>query len=73
MIVYGLACAAVCDVILRETGQEVTEFTPIESLDVDSLELLDLLMEIERETGIAVPDARIAELQTVGDIVKVAA
>lgn len=59
----------VAQIIERETGQKVSADTKLESLDLDSLEFLELIMEIQRETGIEIPDAKIAELVTVGDLV----
>jgi acyl carrier protein len=60
-------------IIERETDQKCTTETTLEELGVDSLELLDLLMAIEQETGLSVPDSRLAELHTVGDIIGIAA
>jgi acyl carrier protein len=56
------------DVIQRVTGQQVDSATAIETLNVDSLEFLDLLLLIENETGKRIPDGRMALLTTVGDI-----
>jgi acyl carrier protein len=58
------------DVIQRETGQQVDSATAIETLNVDSLEFLDLLLLIENETGKRIPDGRMALLTTVGDILR---
>lgn len=55
----------ICAVIERETGQSVTEETPLENLNVDSLEYLDLLLVLE------VPSDGV--YQTVGDLAKAAA
>lgn len=41
-----------------------------EDLDADSLDLIDLVMTFEDEFKIEVPDEAIAEIKTVGDIVK---
>lgn len=58
------------DVIERETGMKVTESTPIQDLPVDSLEFLDLILTIERETGKNLPDGRMPYLMTVRDIMR---
>lgn len=60
------------DVIERETGQVVNENTLLEDLNVDSLEFVDLLLAISNETGKSVPDSKVSELNTVGDIARVA-
>jgi acyl carrier protein len=57
----------VCAVIEQETGQKVDEFTSIESLEVDSLELLELLITL------GIPNEQIGSLHTVGDLIKAAA
>lgn len=54
----------VCAVIERETGQKVTEGTPLEELNVDSLEFLDLLLTL----GILIDGSD--KFQTVGDLVR---
>ena len=41
-----------------------------EDLGADSLDVLQLLMTIEEEKGITVPDEELAKFLTVGDVVK---
>lgn len=41
-----------------------------EDLGADSLDLLELLMTLESDYGIAVPDDDIATFKTVGDVVR---
>lgn len=57
----------VCAVIERETGQKVTESTPLEELNVDSLEFLDLLILL----GVSSDNSE--SYQTVGDLIRAAA
>lgn len=40
-----------------------------EDLDADSLDAIDIVMSIEDEFGIEVPDEAIADMKSVGDIV----
>ena len=40
-----------------------------EDLDADSLDAIDIVMSIEDEFGIEVPDEAITDMQSVGDIV----
>jgi acyl carrier protein len=63
----------VCDVIELETGKAVTEETTIDSLGLDSLDFLDLMLAVEKESGKKVPDDKFGDLHTVGDIVRLAA
>jgi acyl carrier protein len=39
-------------------------------LGIDSLELVSIVIEIEGETGIPIPDAAVAEMKTVGDLIR---
>lgn len=55
--------------IERETGRFVGANTKLQELNVDSLEFVDLLLAIANETGLSVPDDKVGDLQTVGDIV----
>ena len=51
-------------------GVEVTLDSRIkEDLGADSLDVLQLLMAIEDEYGVDVPDEKLAEFSTVGDVV----
>jgi acyl carrier protein len=56
----------IVDVIERETGQAVDESTPLEDLNVDSLEFLELLITL------GVPNDQAGSFQTVGDLIKAA-
>jgi len=58
------------DVIERETGQPVDAATLLQDLPVDSLEYLDLILAVERETGKNLPDGRLATLTTVGELIQ---
>lgn len=50
----------------------LSESTPMEALNIDSLEFLDLLVSIGSEIGSDIPDNRIDELKTVGDLIRIA-
>lgn len=39
-------------------------------LGADSIDILQLLMTLEEENGLIIPDEKLATFQTVGDIVK---
>ena len=55
---------------LHLEGKEVTEESLImEDLGADSLDILQLLMTIEEEHGIVIPDEELASFKKVGDIV----
>lgn len=40
-----------------------------DDLDVDSLSMVEITMAVEDELGVKIPDDRVAELRTVGDVV----
>ena len=55
---------------LGKSEDKVTEDTKIvEDLGADSLDVVELLMALEDEFGISLPDEVAKELSTVGDIV----
>ena len=50
---------------------DITEETRIaDDLGADSLDIVEMLMSIESECGVAVPDDVVPSLETVGDVVK---
>ena len=56
---------------LHVTDKEITEQTRIkEDLGADSLDILQLLMTLEEQRGITIPDEALATFETVGDIVE---
>ena len=56
---------------LRLEGKEITmESKIMEDLGADSLDILQLLMTIEDEHGIVIPDEELATFEEVGDIVR---
>lgn len=54
---------------VEESG--ITESSKIkEDLGADSLDILELLMTLEEEEGLTIPDEKLAAFVTVGDIVE---
>ncbi len=59
----------ICDQ-LGKTEEQVTMDTKIvEDLGADSLDVVELLMSLEDEFGISLPDEVAMQMKTVGDIV----
>ncbi len=62
--------------VAERTGRELSEITPQtdvrEDLGMDSLDAVELIMELEEELGISMPSDKTAELKTVGEIVALA-
>jgi acyl carrier protein len=50
------------------TNKEITPTTPLHE-NVDSLELVELMMELEAEFGITIPDDQAEKIRTVGDVI----
>jgi acyl carrier protein len=59
------------DIIEKELGVEREKLTPaasfIEDLGADSLDIVELVMEFEKEFNIDIPDEDAEKLRTVGD------
>lgn len=49
---------------------EITPVTPLDSFGLDSLDTLELIMDIEQSVLVEVDVARVAECKTVGDLVQ---
>jgi acyl carrier protein len=61
----------VIETIQSELNIDATPETSIESLGVDSLELLELIQSIEAATGKQIPDSEFAGIEKVSDIIRV--
>ena len=49
---------------------EVTPETNLEDLNFDSLDMVEIAMDIEDEFNVEVPDDALEKFQTIGDIVR---
>ncbi|HEX7652833.1 MAG TPA: acyl carrier protein [Verrucomicrobiae bacterium] len=62
------------DIIVEQLGVTAEQVTPeakfIEDLGADSLDTVELVMALEEEFGIEVPDEQAEKLQSVGDVMK---
>ncbi|MCR5809154.1 MAG: acyl carrier protein [Clostridiales bacterium] len=43
----------------------------VEDLKADSLDLVELVMDLEDRYGVEIPDEQLAEVKTVGDIIEI--
>ena len=62
--------AILADQFDAEEEKITTETTIQDDLGADSLDVVDLLMTIEDEFEVEIPDTEIENLKTVGDLVK---
>ena len=62
------------DIVVEQLGVKPEQVTPqakfIEDLGADSLDTVELVMALEEEIGIEVPDEQAEKLQSVGDVIK---
>ena len=62
------------DIIVEQLGVKPDQVVPaakfIEDLGADSLDTVELVMALEEEFGIQVPDEQAEKLQSVGDVIK---
>jgi acyl carrier protein len=58
-----------CDQLDIEESQVTMESNIAEDLGADSLDVVDLIMSIEDEFEIEVPDDNVESIKTVGDVV----
>jgi len=65
--------AKIKDIIVEQLGVNADQVTPeaklIEDLGADSLDAVELVMAIEEEFGIEIPDEEAEKLAAVGDII----
>ena len=64
----------VIDIIVDKLGVERSEATPeavfVDDLGADSLDLVELIMAMEEEFGMEIPDEDAEKITTVGEAVK---
>ncbi|MDD2488113.1 MAG: acyl carrier protein [Bacteroidales bacterium] len=65
--------AKVVAIVIDKLGVEESQVTPEASftgdLGADSLDTIELIMEIEKEFGISIPDDQAEKITTVGDAI----
>ena len=65
--------AKVTEIIINELGVEADKVTPdasfVEDLGADSLDTVELVMELEEEFDINIPDDAAEKIQTVGQAI----
>lgn len=60
----------ICEQLGKSPDKVGMETRIVEDLGADSLDIVEMLMALEDEFGISLPDEVAAQLHTVGDIVK---
>ena len=62
----------VCDMISSRfeiSEMKLSADTSVEEIGADSIDLVDLVSELEEEFGVSVPDEEFENIKTIGDIV----
>ena len=61
-------------IVSEVAGVPLDEITPgkrfVEDLGVDSLSMIEVLVQAQRDFGVVIPDERLRELATVADVVQ---
>ena len=60
----------ICDQLDLEEDKVTMDSDIMEDFEADSLDVVDLVMSIEDEFGLDVPDDQIENFRTVGDVVR---
>ena len=60
----------ICDQLDLEEDKVTMDSDIMEDFEADSLDIVDLVMSIEDEFGLEVPDDQIENFRTVGDVVR---
>ena len=60
----------ICDQLDLEEDVVTMEANILEDLGADSLDIVDLVMSLEEEFDIEIPDEQVENIKIVGDIVK---
>lgn len=69
-MVYEKVRKILCDQLDVEEEKVTSEASITDDLGADSLDVVDLVMGLEEEFNIEIPDDQIENMKTVGDIVK---
>lgn len=59
----------IADQLEIEPEKITMESSPVDDLEADSLDVIELVMAFEEEFGVKMPDEELENIKTVGDIV----
>ena len=69
-MVFEKVVSIIADQLDVEEEKVTTEAAIADDLGADSLDVVDLVMSLEEEFNIEIPDEEVENIKTVGDIVK---
>ncbi|MGL5205812.1 MAG: acyl carrier protein [Metamycoplasmataceae bacterium] len=61
----------ILNIIKRRTNKKISPSTDIKELGLDSLDLVEVVMEIEQELDIKIPDDELTNIKTIDDLIKI--
>lgn len=61
--------AIIAEKLVVDAGEISTESSFQKDLGADSIDLVELIMELEREFDLSIPDEKAEEIKTVGDAI----
>ena len=69
-MVFEKVRAIICDQLDVEEDKVTMDSDIVEELGADSLDIVDLVMSLEEEFEVEIPDDEIENIKLVGDVVK---
>ena len=69
-MVFNEVAEILVDQLDVEKDKVTMEASIIDDLGADSLDVVDIIMSLEEEFGVEIPDDQVENMKTVGDIVK---
>lgn len=69
-MVFEKIRAIICDQLDLDEDKVTMDSTIAEDLGADSLDVVDLIMSLEEEFDIEIPDEQVESIKTIGDIAK---
>lgn len=69
-MVFDRVRELICSQLDLDEERVTMDSNILEDFDADSLDLVDLVMSLEDEYGIEVPDDQVENFHTVGDVVR---
>lgn len=67
---FEKVCALLAEKFDADASTMTLETKVKEDLNADSLDIVELMMELEEDFGITIPDEDATQMSTIGDIVK---
>ncbi|MGL5204688.1 MAG: acyl carrier protein [Metamycoplasmataceae bacterium] len=61
----------ILNIIKQRTNKKISPSTNIKELGIDSLDLVEMVMEIEQELDIKISDEELTNIKTIDDLIKI--